>query len=783
MGCSPHKAGSHTWGARRTLDNSNEPHRWIRRHEGNFPAISILVTDPLPLVSAICAGFHRFQHGSRKQFGLEKKNSINSVYKRLKRKEGESYAEFLSRGRAEFAALPPKAVWGLKRRTALTVFIKRLKRKEGESYAEFLSRGRAEFAALPPARVLVRIGAALYFEVEMNKINYTAAHDNLPRHVFAKKPLQTPSNITHLRQCVQKVFNDSYGRALGKEDCYSPFPYKKHFLAPVVKVTGMPEGVQFKHPANYGASKLRQIIANKALIKMELIAPSATEVIQSSVEADIGKAEFAALPPVAKKILATEAAAPAFSETVEEKKLFMKQLEQQLKKVARVLVRIGAALYFEVEMNKINYTAAHDNLPRQVFAKKPLQTPSNITHLRQCVQKVFNDSYVSIKRQGRICSPATSRKKKKELATEAAAPAFSETVKEKKLFMKQLEQQLKKVARVLVRIGAALYFEALLVRTQEQPDDHQPTYTDHNKAAELQASLGNVCRQQIFVRIKESPYIGIMLDESLDVAVQKKLVIFCRVIDEEVGQTEFAANIEVKDGKADTIMDTIMDFLHDVDVPLERVSGIGTDGAAVMVGRLNGVGGQLQKQEPQACWNLVCGLTGWPLCVSGLQRVSPTWRLCRQPWPNIFDFFHYSACRYNKLRELKGVDEKHRCSKVFQKDSIDIRQVEDMLAATSATLKDLAEHPGSVLQDFFTQVADSGHFQGITVTGSEDIVRRIGTDFVREIHQEMDKQFPANDMAVLKDLATVLDPSHLPHTQEEIREHGKEALERLLTQI
>ncbi|XP_025088363.1 general transcription factor II-I repeat domain-containing protein 1-like isoform X2 [Pomacea canaliculata] len=217
-----------------------------------------------------------------------------------------------------------KAVWGFKRRTALTVFIKRLKRKEGESYLEFLSRGRKEYAALPPeekkklskeaatlafpktmeekqlfmkqlerqfkevARVLLRVGAVFYFEVEIDKINYTAAHDNLPRHVFAKTPpLKTPSKITHLRQCVQKVFNDSYGRALGKEDCHSPFPYKKHRLAPVVTVTGMPDGVPFKHPSNYGASKLKKILANKALIKMELIAPSATEVIHSSVETDI----------------------------------------------------------------------------------------------------------------------------------------------------------------------------------------------------------------------------------------------------------------------------------------------------------------------------------------------------------------------------------------------------------------------------------------------------------------------------------------------------------------
>ena len=121
-----------------------------------------------------------------------------------------------------------------------------------------------------------------------------------------------------------------------------------------------------------------------------------------------------------------------------------------------------------------------------------------------------------------------------------------------------------------------------------------------------------------------------------------------------------------------------------------------------------------------------------------------------------------------------------RCSKVFQKDSIDIQQVEDMLSATTDTLEDLCEHPGLVLQDFLTQVADSGEFQGITVAGSEDMLKNIAADFVREIRQELDKRFPASDMAVLKDLATVLDPSYLPQSQEEVRAHGQEALERLL---
>ena len=55
-------------------------------------------------------------------------------------------------------------------------------------------------------------------------------------------------------------------------------------------------------------------------------------------------------------------------------------------------------------------------------------------------------------------------------------------------------------------------------------------------------------------RIQKSPYVGLMLDESLDIAVQKKLVLFFKILVEGKSKFEFAANVEVKDGKEETSM-------------------------------------------------------------------------------------------------------------------------------------------------------------------------------------------------------------------------------------
>ena len=90
-------------------------------------------------------------------------------------------------------------------------------------------------------------------------------------------------------------------------------------------------------------------------------------------------------------------------------------------------------------------------------------------------------------------------------------------------------------------------------------------------------------------RIQQSPYVGLMLDESLDIAVQKKLVLFFKILVEGKSKIEFAANVEVKDGKAETIYAAVPKYLEESNVPVKKLSGLGTDGASVMTGRLNGL--------------------------------------------------------------------------------------------------------------------------------------------------------------------------------------------------
>ena len=90
-------------------------------------------------------------------------------------------------------------------------------------------------------------------------------------------------------------------------------------------------------------------------------------------------------------------------------------------------------------------------------------------------------------------------------------------------------------------------------------------------------------------RIEKSPYVGRMLDESLDIVVQKKLVLFFNILLEGKSKIEFAAVVEVKDGNSETIYAAVLKYLEESNVPVKKLSGLDTDGASVMTVRLNGL--------------------------------------------------------------------------------------------------------------------------------------------------------------------------------------------------
>ena len=360
-------------------------------------------------------------------------------------------------------------------------------------------------------------------------------------------------------------------------------------------------------------------------------------------------------------------------------------------------------------------------------------------------------------------------------------------------------------------------------------------------------------------RIQKSPYVGLMLDESLDIAVQKKLVLFFKILVEGKSKIEFAVNVEVKDGKAETIYAAVLKYLEESNVPVKKLSGLGTDGASVMTGRVNGLAVRLQQVNGKivAVW-----------CVAHKLALVAHWAAKAVPYLvqyeeiviGIYNFFQYSAVRYNKLKELKNLMNQKvkrfkkptqvrwlstfeaveaiysawtllilsleheaasnnsegaakargmvrkiksfvflattcflrdvlglitKCSKVFQKDIIDIDQMQTMLEATVAAIKDMKENPGGHLEELMSHMETNdcehrGTRVGDFTEAQKNRFNGIKDKMIDNIVAQVEERFPENDMKVLKDLNTVLNPAKLPNTAIGIRNHGNESLERLI---
>lgn len=184
--------------------------------------------------------------------------------------------------------------------------------------------------------------------------------------------------------------------------------------------------------------------------------------------------------------------------------------------------------------------------------------------------------------------------------------------------------------------------------------DEGKWYRRHDSCKELQAAAAEVCEERVRQRLSDSPYLGLMLDESIDVATQKKLVIAFKILIDGEPHVQFGTNCEVKDGKAATIVAAVRQFLGSVGVPLDKVVGIGTDGANVMIGRLNGVTTVLQRLNPSlvgvwCCAHRLSLVAHWAAAgIDALKKV-------QEVLVGIFNFFKYSPVRYNSLKELKKV--------------------------------------------------------------------------------------------------------------------------------
>ena len=175
---------------------------------------------------------------------------------------------------------------------------------------------------------------------------------------------------------------------------------------------------------------------------------------------------------------------------------------------------------------------------------------------------------------------------------------------------------------------------------------------------DVQASLLHVLDDEMKIELIQTKYYGLIIDESTELSVHKKLVIYIRYVcpEEPDVKTKLVGNIRIPDGIANTIALEVMSKLKSVGLQTVNLVGLGSDGASVMFGKKAGVGVQLKKEDPMLV-HVQRVAHRLALACSDAAKDIPYLRSYKDILKNLYIHVNGSGFRTYKLEEMQEVME------------------------------------------------------------------------------------------------------------------------------
>ena len=107
------------------------------------------------------------------------------------------------------------------------------------------------------------------------------------------------------------------------------------------------------------------------------------------------------------------------------------------------------------------------------------------------------------------------------------------------------------------------------------------TYMHHDSFTKMQDVIDECLHDATVEKLHACDAYGLIADESTDIAVTKKLVVYARVVKNCTISTLFLKNIEITNGRAETIMNAMRQWVVENIIGLDCL-GFGSDGASVI---------------------------------------------------------------------------------------------------------------------------------------------------------------------------------------------------------
>ena len=126
-------------------------------------------------------------------------------------------------------------------------------------------------------------------------------------------------------------------------------------------------------------------------------------------------------------------------------------------------------------------------------------------------------------------------------------------------------------------------------------------------------ALGTWVEESLLKRLHKAPFFSIIADECTDVTTMKELTICCHWVESGVPEEHFIEILPLKKANTGSIYSALVEYCREKNIQLERLIGMGFDGAATFSGDKTGVQGRLKELSPHALFVTVMSFN-WLLC-------------------------------------------------------------------------------------------------------------------------------------------------------------------------
>jgi Domain of unknown function (DUF4371) len=181
------------------------------------------------------------------------------------------------------------------------------------------------------------------------------------------------------------------------------------------------------------------------------------------------------------------------------------------------------------------------------------------------------------------------------------------------------------------------------------------TYSSNDIVVEVLESVSDWLTSGLLKRVRSSPAISVMADESTDIRTRNELSVCLRFIENGQAVEAFLSLQQLQSTGAVEVKEAIKSFLVSNRIPMDKIVWLAFDGAANMSGRKNGVQALLRKDCVVNANYIHCRSHLLHLAAANVAESFKPLKALFAAFNSVWRFFHKSPKRHNCLIEMKQV--------------------------------------------------------------------------------------------------------------------------------